>query len=445
MKRLFAIICCLVAAPALALGPATRPVAPPVADPSVAALIGELGDADFRARDSAENHLVDLGRSVEPSLRQAADNSQDLEIRNRAAAAIARIEQDIANAPTYITLHARAEEARQVMAEMSRQANITVSVMPQQMWNGPADPRINLDLDHVPFWKALGEFCKQAGVWPQPMGFPDNGTLTLFPAANSPLGGICDDRGRFTIFASQLVRNRIVTLNNGAVQRDDHLQLMVCVDPKFRLLSHGMPHLDVAIDDKGNSWAGGVGLSPMFRGVYMPMESSWSFGALIPLQSPPRPATKLSEIRGTIPALLATQIQTLEVNDLAKQVGQTHNMGDRSVKIESWDATAGRCEVSLDAGGSPRVLIRQPIGRGMMILIPQQQRLFDEVRTMQLLDANGQAVASFQGTRFDGTHFVAMFGFPPADPPVTLKWEYVVAKSTVQIPFEFKDIPLPAN
>ncbi|HEX4124352.1 MAG TPA: hypothetical protein VHY37_06460, partial [Tepidisphaeraceae bacterium] len=91
------------AQPAPLTQPATQPAAQPA--PEVLALIAHMGGQGFENRQHAEQALIRIGTPAEPALRQAADDSSSPEIRARAAAAIVQIEQNLADEPTYITLH----------------------------------------------------------------------------------------------------------------------------------------------------------------------------------------------------------------------------------------------------------------------------------------------------------------------------------------------------
>ncbi|MFB3891413.1 MAG: PQQ-binding-like beta-propeller repeat protein [Phycisphaerae bacterium] len=82
-------------APLLAAGPNAGAPAKALTADQIKALIGKLGDADFKTRAAAQKELVEAGPAVLPALEEAA-RSSDAEIKQRAADAIKEIRDAIA-------------------------------------------------------------------------------------------------------------------------------------------------------------------------------------------------------------------------------------------------------------------------------------------------------------------------------------------------------------
>ena len=77
----------------LAAGAAWAGDAPPATGPArVPALIAQLGDADYAAREEAMQRLVEVGKAALPALRAAA-KSEDPEVRNRVEQLLKRFER----------------------------------------------------------------------------------------------------------------------------------------------------------------------------------------------------------------------------------------------------------------------------------------------------------------------------------------------------------------
>src|SRR4051794_12830928 len=60
--------------------------------PDIAALLARLGSESFDERQDAERQLDALGEDALPTLRQAADDSDDPEVRHRAAGLVEAID-----------------------------------------------------------------------------------------------------------------------------------------------------------------------------------------------------------------------------------------------------------------------------------------------------------------------------------------------------------------
>jgi hypothetical protein len=82
-------LCALAPAAALAQSPAPPP--PPQTD--VHALVDQLGDADFKAREAASDKLKELGQAALPALKEAIASAADPEVCSRADALVRQIER----------------------------------------------------------------------------------------------------------------------------------------------------------------------------------------------------------------------------------------------------------------------------------------------------------------------------------------------------------------
>src|SRR4051812_4348701 len=161
MRYLFALVfvgASFVRAQTLPTTPSTQPAA------SVEALIAQLGDQQWAIRQSAQDQLIAMGQPVIPRLRQVAKESSNDEVRQRAEAAIAEINEIVLTGPSLITMHAKDMPARDAFAELSRQAGANLQPMPPELWELKTWPKISVDLDREPFWNALRAIGAQANV-----------------------------------------------------------------------------------------------------------------------------------------------------------------------------------------------------------------------------------------------------------------------------------------
>ena len=153
---------------ALCFTVAVVPAAPSAGDPTaarVAALIGQLGSPDYRAREAASRELVALGEPALEAAREAAATSEDLEVARRAADAAERIATDVdaarTLAPALVELSADHKPLLEVLADVRKQTGYKVGVA------GPSTGGIPVTVTtggKVPFWEAIDRLCAAARV-----------------------------------------------------------------------------------------------------------------------------------------------------------------------------------------------------------------------------------------------------------------------------------------
>jgi hypothetical protein len=141
------------------------PAAPAVDQTKINQLITQLGSDNFRQRDAANKELDAIGEPALEALRKAA-KSNDMEIANRAAALVGKIEQRAENAkllaPTYVELTFKETPVAEAVAELAKKSGFQVVLGGDQ--TNLADRRVTLETGRVPFWKALEMLCEKANL-----------------------------------------------------------------------------------------------------------------------------------------------------------------------------------------------------------------------------------------------------------------------------------------
>src|SRR5262249_28798236 len=99
-----------------------------------------------------------LGRQALPALR-AAHDSRDPEVRSRASALIARIENALLTQPTLVALDFDDRPLKEVVREVGERSGIKLALTPEG--NAVFDGRrVTLpDPSPMPFWKAIDRIC----------------------------------------------------------------------------------------------------------------------------------------------------------------------------------------------------------------------------------------------------------------------------------------------
>ncbi|MGL6097136.1 MAG: hypothetical protein ACRC7O_15230 [Fimbriiglobus sp.] len=171
--------------PALAVGLAVAPAAPPVVPADrIARLIVQLGDSDFRTRDAAAKELESAGRPALAALRAAATSVDDREVARRAADIAVRIAKRAANddalTPTLVELDVRAGKFADVVAVLEKQSGYKFQVIGD---GAPAGPITVTTPGKVTVWDAVDRVCAAGG-------------LEVVPSA-PPAGQLVNNRGTF--------------------------------------------------------------------------------------------------------------------------------------------------------------------------------------------------------------------------------------------------------
>jgi hypothetical protein len=406
---------------------ATTEPAPVVIPPEIAALIAKLGDTDFTVRETAQAALVKMGAGIDPILRQTANDASDPEIRQRAAAAIYEIAENIANEPAYITLHVKNEDPQVVAREISRQGNVPISANDPQMWTRLAKQhRVTLDLDRVPFWDAMIAFCNQADCQP---GLWGNGrTLQLFEGKQgSLLAGKGKDCGRVIVTPMSAFHNENINYASGNISRNDMLTLAVYADPKLRILNYdSMPLMDLIEDEKHNSLLGPI------QQTGIGSAQGLIFQVNIPLQYPPNVGTKIARLKGNLEMLTATKTATVEFDDLAKSVGTKKTSASRTVELK---------EFAVDGNHNARVHLvfsRTPVQNFGM-------DDFNQIRDITITDSDGNVMQSSGGSMGGNNQQIDWqqnFQVKPGA-KLNLTWQFPTEMKELEIPFELDDLQLP--
>ena len=414
--------------------PSTAATTQPLDAPTAARVV-QLDSDDWHSRQQAEDQLVAQGESVRDAMRAVmADASRSEEIRSRAAAVIARLDQAAANTPTLITLKTSRGNPRDVLNDLARQAHTTLTYMPENLWGPqfPVAPKVTVDLHGVPFWSAVSQVCKQANARVQP-----NGAMNALMVMQGNFGGDMMDgpqsvNGLFTVTAVSATLNRQVSfLPNARMAANnarDEIRFALFADPKVHLIqADALAVLTQADDDKGHSMLGPPDARAFFRGRLYGFGGTFSSR----LQYPNDGYTKLARIKGSLHVTIADRTERLELNDLSQSLNKPHPLGDWVVRIQQFQVSdsAGSLRMHVQYGGSdPSSVLRG-------------------LQDVRLTDAAGALLVSGLGGNMVGNGSIdcqSNFQYPqPIAPPVKLSWDVVTQSKSETVAFSFTDLPMP--
>ncbi len=440
-------------------------------DPETTALIARLGSARGADREAASAALEAKGRAVLPALRKASRESRDAEVRDRAAKLLSQIEHDVLTHPTMVTLDVRNQavgDAIKVLGEKNHFDLVgDLDAVRENLLR-----RITLREDKpIPLLMALDRLCA-AGRMRFGYGYysdlaPDSFSRScplIFMAAG--VSGPSSDFGPFRVkihtVGYTLQRTRLLEREAGqgegrVVDERLSLELQVLAEPRLLLKPAGGATILEAVDDLGRSLIVPIrpGEEPAFRGFPDPI-----FDLEIKLKPQSRTNALIKRLRGLIPVRVVELMPEPITVPLAGSQGKSFDGPDMTLVLQS-------AQLNPKALSVIELLIRskfedldiepnkptdtQP---GAFPPVPDMSIPF-LMRQFFLLDEKGNGLPGWgcgiepKGAREAKVAFIpgptppAGAGEAPAvNLPATLLY-FGIIRTTAEIPFEFRDIPLP--
>ena len=430
--RCLLILAC--ASPASLAQTTTAPTTAPT-PAQIPALIKQLSDDNYQTRQDAQDQLVRFGADARPALQDLIAHTTDPEARTRAETAIALIEENRTTGASLITLHVAGAAPDSVLAELSRQAMTPIPTQPENLFRqGNVLSKVTLDVDRQPFWVAFRQFCQQTGVRANSMG--NDRKFVLMQGGDDSILGPAVYTGPFMVVANSVTRTSSISFARDKLpSRNLNVQFTVFAEPKLNVMGHDYyVRLSEATDDRGNSL-----LMPN-PGAYgtMGQDTSprWSLGSQLAI--PDNIGAKLARIQGTTRVQIQTKSEIWEIPDISKAQSPSKSIAGRRYVVEEFKTLSPE-QYQLKftiIRETPRLAEWQQYGRGVRL---------------SLVDANGKYLQS-QGYGGGGSDekltYTHTFGRDAGDgtktgEPAKLIVEVPTDVKEVQIPFDFKDLPLP--
>lgn len=436
MKSWF--LCAVLCGSALvgAAEPATQPSA------EVESLIVQLNNDNWRVRQAAQDKLIAFGDAVAPRIEQLLKETAAEEVRTRAAAILRQIETQSRLAPTPITLHLKDASPKQAIEAIAQQAKVELGASHDWVWK-QAQGTVSVDADREPFWIVLNRICDQAGLAVQTHGNASKGIL-LQPGASNWSRKPRDVRGCFIITAENASRQHHVDFAApDNISSNFSLGIGVLVDPKLRILRAAYsPDGVVAKDELGNALVRGGGFAPGqdYRAASWGITWRWDFS--IPLVYTPQTGKKISTLKGSLRFLVQEKADIWEIPNIlaAKNLERVIPIGKYTVQ-------------ELKKNGDQNYELKIAIEHDRNIVT--HQNVLTDWSSLQssirLLDANGRAYQNGGGGGGGGDgklqYTISFYGGNQSGQqpgvPVKLVWDIPTSTKEMEVPFEFKDLPIP--
>ncbi len=168
---------------------------PAASNEQIAQLIRQLGADTFAERERAQKALEAIGEAALPALKEAAEKSQDIEIRRRASDLVRVIEAQIAarrlRSPALISVAYHQTPVSAVLDDLATKTGLSFR------WDVPP-PRleeirkklITLRLDQKPLWEVVDKTLAACGLqqgFPRPSEIANKAVLQEFVLEAGPL------------------------------------------------------------------------------------------------------------------------------------------------------------------------------------------------------------------------------------------------------------------
>jgi len=385
----------------------------------VRALVEKLGSDEIAAREEAFAELTRIGRAALPEMqRLLPSNSGDTKIRLQRA-----IEHVTAfGTPPLITLKAKDRPVREILAELQRQTGILFRFSAV-----PESAKSNVSADHAIVWKVVEDLCRARGDLMY--RFQDD-AIEIYPSKFRALPTVDVAGLRFII--DRFVWNENQFWQNGAL----------LAPPGARVVKIGLK-LDESVDDLGNDpmkepWHQ---MEPIFDGFPV-FPGSGKF--VYPFWfnrlnggTPALEAAKIVRCRGKIEVWLAGGERVLKsIRDPLAGPSVPEKDGIPSLGIKRWkvwedmislhvSATWDQPSVTfLDPRLGPRLILRLKDGTWKSPDYVNQDESWPDPKEIKRMDT------------------IRRFHWPKGSEAITLDLIGPDPILKVEIPFDFRDIPL---
>jgi hypothetical protein len=280
---------------------------------AVRRLVRQLDADTGQQRDQAEADLIRLGPDVLDLLPDSA--RQPPEVKHRLGRVRQQLELLLAeqtSKPGLVTLRGDALPLGEVLADLQKQTGNPIQ-RSEQLPPQAVEAKVNVSFDKTPFWEALDQVLDQAGLTVYPYGEGPALEVVARPENHAPRARGAVYRGPFRIVPLRVIARRELRETHGDSLT---LTLEVAWEPRVApiVLKQPMEAL-AAVDEKGNPLKAG---SPEaeFDVTVNPGQTAAELS--VPLELPPREATRIASLKGKLTALLPGKVQTFRFKDLAK-------------------------------------------------------------------------------------------------------------------------------
>lgn len=431
----------------LPAGGAAAPAAAGKADTSVAQLIKDLGDDDYRTRENAGHALEELAERALPQMRTALRLTESPEVQRRLAVLVRKIDTQRLIAPKRITLKKTDLTVKAAIDELAKQSGYKI-----EFSGGGTNDKHSFEFDKTPFWVAIDKVASAAGC----VVYSEYNDDTIRVYNQDSMNPYVSYSGPFRFVATNINSSDSIQLSGmsrrgGGNQRYSNMNLSFQIqsEPKNPMLGVTQVELVSAEDEFGGSLA-----LPPNRNNQSNYYNNGSFRGHntygnVSLSRGDKSAKTIKVLKAKVGImLLAGTSQEIAINEPLKVKKKT--FVGRTIEIDFGSLVEdannkGRYSLELTA----RKLGEQDPDR------PDYNWSNTVHQRIELLDAKGNAYRTYGPNSSNNNGLTVQLTIPyssedrrgnqPAEklgPPVKLvinEWHSI----THEVHFEFKNIPLP--
>jgi hypothetical protein len=420
-------------------------------DPALKQLLDDLGSDDWRTREKAGRDLSALGEKALPHMRKLLLTTDNPEVKQRLSVLVRKMDRERLIEPKRVTLNMKDKTAKELFDEIAKQTGYRI-----EFGGGGVESKHSFEFDKTPFWQAVDAVATAVGfsVYAE---YEDDTVRVYNNDAMNPYVGYS---GPFRILPTNINSNRSVQLSgisrrgdNGRVSEYMNLSMQIQSEPKNPMLGVMVPEITEAKDEFGGSL-----LPPRERNAYYnPGYINGNYRGhnsyvSVNLMRSDRAATKIKTLKGRVNVvLLSGTVADVTVTDVLKTKKKT--VIGRTIQIE-FDG------VDEDANQKGTYLVSFSAKRQAQ---PDQNRNDEYIwsnslwQRLELTDEKGNRYHCYGPTVHNNNgqgsvQLVVQFGpddrrtgrpgaVKPGPPAKFTLNEWLTI--THEVPFEFKDIPLP--
>lgn len=404
-------------------------------------LVHQLNDDQAERRDEAEALLLKLAPTADAEacdeflqLLPVPNDNMPAEVRLRLTRVRKRIETEQSSralATSRLTLSAESMDLPELFEQIRKQTGNQLTDHREQFGQNATPRAVTVEINDEPFWPAIDKVLDEANLTTYPFSGEDNLAIINRDDDALPRVGSASYAGPFRIQAVNVSARRDL---RSSAQQGTRVELEIAWEPRLRpiALSQAVDTLDVTTDEGSK-----LAVNSQRESLNVEVQpGSHATEFTLPLELPPRSATKLASFKGQMSALVPGRLVEFKFDDLTNAKNVAQSRGGVNVTLNGVRKNQDLWEVYMKI----RV---ESAETGL-----QSHRGWVFQNLTYLLNAQGELIdnAGFETTMQSETEVgLAYFFELPNDDLSEYTWVYRTPAAIVRMPvdFELKDIPLP--
>ncbi len=413
----------------------TSPAGADSEKPALDALVRQLGQSDWSARQSAEDAIVALGAPAVDSIQAALDASHDVEVRERLRSALLRIGRDELMGPTLVTLDGTYARPADLFDELARAVGLVLDYETDAARPLADAPRpITLALRNEPWLSALAQATTRTGINVR----VDETRLVLLERPRTDAAApIMFVSGAVALRVDSALQRRMLDLVTDVGNASTTLSFSVLVEPKLRLRTSAALMVNKLRDEADRDL-----IDPRNRRVQLTPSMRSLFNGGIALLPQPG-ATRIAAFEGDLLLEVITRSTVQRIGDLASLPASVNSVGGEII-VDALARTTDGWELQLRLPYTARATI--PDGDKAMRDPAEAVRVLGN-DSLKVFDQNGKPVrvGAPELIGIDTGLMVRITLKPEPDTarPTSIEWTLPTQARQVRQPFKLADLPLP--